>query len=132
MFVDEFYFHHKRGLPKWERWGHPLDTMTVLLVFASYLFLDPFAETPIWLFAAMIFSSLFITKDEWVHHDKCPAMEQWLHSLLFVLHPALMIVSYLLWKKEGATLIFQAQPIILTLFLCYQIFYWNFYVKKIN
>jgi len=28
MGVDEFYFHRRRGLPRWERLAHPLDTMT--------------------------------------------------------------------------------------------------------
>ncbi len=27
---DEWYFHLKRGLPKWERIGHPLDTLTAI------------------------------------------------------------------------------------------------------
>ena len=31
MVFDEFYFHRKRGLPKWERLGHPIDTFFVLL-----------------------------------------------------------------------------------------------------
>ena len=26
MAVDEFYCHYRRELPRWERWGHPLDT----------------------------------------------------------------------------------------------------------
>ena len=33
MFVDEFYYHHKRGLPRWERMGHPADTISVLICF---------------------------------------------------------------------------------------------------
>ena len=35
--IDEFYFHIRRGLPKWERWGHPLDTLTVLGCFLFVL-----------------------------------------------------------------------------------------------
>jgi hypothetical protein len=30
IFVDEFYFHFAPGQPRWERIGHPLDTVTVL------------------------------------------------------------------------------------------------------
>jgi hypothetical protein len=29
MAVDEVHFHRQRGLPRWERLGHPLDTLTV-------------------------------------------------------------------------------------------------------
>jgi len=38
IMIDEFYFHVRRGLPKWERLGHPLDTLTVLACFAFVLF----------------------------------------------------------------------------------------------
>ena len=40
--VDEWYFHLKRGLPKWERIGHPIDTLSVLACFAFVLFV-PFS-----------------------------------------------------------------------------------------
>ena len=29
MVVDEGWFHRRRGLPRWERLGHPLDTLTI-------------------------------------------------------------------------------------------------------
>jgi hypothetical protein len=41
--VDEFYFHRKRGLPRWERVGHPVDTFSVLLCFLFVLFV-PYSE----------------------------------------------------------------------------------------
>jgi len=67
FFIDEFYYHHQRGLPKWEIIGHPLDTLTVMSV---YLFaaLTTYSTTNLYVFLALgIFSSLFITKDEFVH-----------------------------------------------------------------
>lgn len=33
MAVDEAHFHRWRGLPRWERLGHSLDTLTVLACF---------------------------------------------------------------------------------------------------
>src|SRR5262245_66006812 len=35
--VDEIHFHRRRGLPRWERLGHPLDTLTVLACFVWLL-----------------------------------------------------------------------------------------------
>ncbi len=43
MVVDEFIIHEKRGLPSWERYGHPLDSFTVL---AAFLFLLNFPWSP--------------------------------------------------------------------------------------
>src|SRR5262245_62756094 len=37
MAVDEFYFHRRRGLPRWERLGHPLDTLAALACFVWLL-----------------------------------------------------------------------------------------------
>ena len=42
--LDEFVFHVKRDLPKWERIGHPLDTLSVLICFAVVLFV-PYSAT---------------------------------------------------------------------------------------
>ena len=38
MIIDEFYFHMKRILPKWERIGHPLDTLFFLAWFVVVIF----------------------------------------------------------------------------------------------
>ena len=44
-----------------------------------------------------IFSCLFVTKDERVHLGHCCAAEQWLHALLFTLHPLVLLSAGLLW-----------------------------------
>ena len=72
--ADEFWFHKKRGLPRWERIGHPLDTLTVVLCLAWILFVAPNRRTVI-AFAA----------------------EQWLHALLFMLHPIMLASAAFLW-----------------------------------
>ena len=41
MMVDELHFHRRRGLPRWERIGHPLDTATVLVCYGTALTLSP-------------------------------------------------------------------------------------------
>lgn len=129
IFIDEFYFHHRRGLPKWERIGHPLDTATILLVVIWTLITDfTSLHLKIFIFLALV-SLFFITKDEFVHKDVCPKVEMWLHALLFINHPILLTSAAFMWK-EGHTLFLSTQAIFITLFLSYQIIYWNVLWKE--
>jgi hypothetical protein len=41
MIGDEFYFHRRRTLPRWEWLGHPLDTLSVLLCWSVILLTKP-------------------------------------------------------------------------------------------
>ncbi len=131
MLFDEFYFHHKRSLGKWERLGHPIDTLSVLICFAIPLFNGALS----YYVAMSIFSSILITKDEWVHQKECEAQEQWLHSVLFVLHPILLALygAAFYSPSQHLSLIHSQAPfLLLTTFLfgLYQFFYWNFLCKK--
>jgi hypothetical protein len=146
IMVDEFYFHLRRGLPKWERIGHPLDTLTVLACFTFILFV-PYSSSALKIYVAMaIFSSVFVTKDEFVHKECCPAEEQWLHALLFLNHPVVLTAAGLIWPiislTEGPSwldgllpyidqiqlfIIFQTMAI--ALFFLYQLIYWNILCK---
>src|SRR5689334_19220146 len=89
--LDEICFHRKRDLPKWERIGHPLDTLSVLACLLFILFV-PYSSGGVLkgYIALAIFSCLMVTKDEFVHKHHCPAAEHWLHALLFLNHPALL------------------------------------------
>ena len=139
--IDEFYFHIKRGLPKWERLGHPLDTLTVLACFAFILFF-PYSSLNLKIYIGLaIFSCIFVTKDEFVHKECCPAAEQWLHALLFLNHPLTLTAAGLIWpilhgdagpawlslNAHGELLkkMMWVQTISVGLFLCYQTIYWN-------
>jgi hypothetical protein len=132
MTFDEFYFHLKRGLPVWERVGHPLDT---LLFLSSILFIQlvPYSAIHLKEYVAIaLISSFFITKDEFVHFKNCPPGELWMHSLLFVLHPITLLANAMIWILNAPSfwhsfLIFQTASI--TLFLLYQFIYWNFLWK---
>src|SRR4051812_20695940 len=82
--TDEFRFHRARGLPRWERWGHPLDTLSLLLCLAVALLPPPRGPwTGVYLGLAIV-SCLTVTKDEWVHAQVCPPVEHWLHAVLFL------------------------------------------------
>lgn len=146
--VDEYYFHLKRGLPLWERIGHPLDTLTVLACFAFAL-LVPYSETALkWYLALAVFSCLMVTKDEFVHKHHCPASEIWLHALLFLNHPLVLTCVGFIWyttaKNHSTNLwvnnwlnhpqemrnFLWLQSSFIILFLFYQIIYWNFLWKE--
>lgn len=147
ILFDEFYFHVRRGLPKWERIGHPLDTLTVLACFAFVLFV-PYSSWALKGYIGLaIFSCIFVTKDEFVHKECCPASEQWLHSLLFLNHPIVLTAAGLLWTVMDKTNVpdwmssllpysdtlksmMLIQTGIVSLFCLYQIIYWNVLWKE--
>jgi hypothetical protein len=97
MAVDEFWFHRKRGLPRWERIGHPLDTLTVIICLVWILCFQPSHRTVAVFFALAVFSCVFVTKDEPVHKRYCSPAEMWLHAILFILHPVALACAGLLW-----------------------------------
>ena len=125
MFFDEFYFHRKRGLPLWERIGHPLDTLTVLTCFA-WLILMPLQPSSLLNWVGWVsFSCLWVTKDEWIHHRSCSTGEVWLHSVLFILHPiCLLSVGWMAWNG-GYEWFIKLQTFLLIVFMIYQFTYWN-------
>ncbi len=143
ILLDEAFFHVKRDLPKWERIGHPLDTLTVIACFAFVWFV-PYKSSLIgWYIALALFSTLFVTKDEFVHKEHCPAAEQWLHALLFVNHSIVLSLVGIIWPHLHKNQIFTFLPpvdqlnILITsqligsiCFCLYQIIYWNFIRNK--
>ncbi|MEW6127572.1 MAG: hypothetical protein AB1757_11095 [Acidobacteriota bacterium] len=142
MAFDEFYFHWRRKLPRWERLGHPLDTLTVLICWLFLLLVRP-SPTAVGIYAGLaIFSCLFVTKDEWVHKQVCEASENWLHAVLFILHPLMLLSAALLWgelhvdtsnyslfnliRYEGfESSFFVGNTCLTMLFGVYQLVYWN-------
>ncbi|MDP2306313.1 MAG: hypothetical protein Q8P18_09830 [Pseudomonadota bacterium] len=130
MAVDEGWFHRRRGLPRWERLGHPLDTLTVLLTYVWALTTDPDRPGAIGVYTALaVFSCLFITKDEFVHARVCSALECWLHALLFVLHPIVLWAFYVLWQSGGHSELLRAQAALTLLAGTYQLIYWSVWWK---
>ncbi|MDB6081373.1 MAG: hypothetical protein JWO53_645 [Chlamydiia bacterium] len=143
---DEGYFHYQRGLPKWERIGHPIDTLSLLLCLMAALWL-PFTEFNMKVYIGLaIISCLMVTKDEFVHKHHCPGAENWLHACLFILHPITLIVAGFIWPVvQGADVpawvsywldsplflkdFLLIQVVLIALFFFYQIIFWNFIWK---
>lgn len=125
MFFDEFYYHHKRRLGKWESIGHPIDSFFFLICF-GFCALFQISDFHFYIFIALsIISTLIITKDEWVHSEQSYPTENWLHSILFIIHPVALGALYFAWKFNFKTVI-QVQAFIIAVFMLYQIIYWNF------
>ena len=125
MVFDEGYFHRLRGLPRWERIGHPLDTATVALCYAWLSLVKPGASFALPVYVALAaFSCLFVTKDEVVHARICTRAECWLHALLFVLHPIVLAAFAFAWSR-GEVWLVHAQLALTIAFGAYQVGYWN-------
>jgi hypothetical protein len=143
ILVDEFYFHFARGLPRWERIGHPLDTFTVLAPILWLIFTPP-SETNLTVFlAAAAFSCFFVIKDEFVHAGLCVPAEHVNHAVLFIAHPLVFAALALLWPLyhepagglspalawlehfRGLESALPAQAAVLGFYMMYQAVYWN-------
>jgi hypothetical protein len=130
MFFDEFYYHHRRGLPLWERLGHPVDTLS-LLACMLYLLWVPYSPGALKGYIALaLTSSLLVTKDEFVHAEVCPKGEHFVHALLFLLHPTILALAGLVWPVIPHDRFVQVALSLysgsMALFCLYQIFFWNF------
>lgn len=129
MFIDE-RFHVKRGLGLWERLGHPLDSLTVFVPM-SMAATNEFTPSKLNVYIALaIFSCGFITKDEWVHAKECGPVECWLHSVLFVTHPILFFTTGYLWKNHPDEPLLFIQPIMIGIFMLYQVCKWSLTWKE--
>lgn len=130
IIADEMIFHRKRGLPRWERIGHPIDTFTVIacLMFLALTNRTPTTEIIYYVMAGI--SCVFVTKDEWVHRKLCSAEEMWLHAILFMMHPLLLFTAMHEWETIRGTLTMVSAGIFS--FLVYQVVYWNFIDVKIR
>jgi len=127
ILFDEFHFHIKRGLPKWERIGHPLDTLSFLACFAFTLFFAPTKIAVSFFLFLSAFSCIFVTKDEFIHAEKCPAGEQWVHSILFILHPVCLVAIYRFWITQEYRPFVLFQTSLMSLFMLYQFFFWQLF-----
>lgn len=145
FFWDE-QLHKKRGLPLWEIVGHPLDTFFTLSFFLFIVRVPFSAYNSLLLLSLGIISCFSNSKDEFIHSQICTPLEMWLHSLLFMLHPILLIWGGLWWYLfsfdspqalqifglERNTLVqiqfyLYIQVVLIASVLLYQIGYWGFY-----
>ncbi|HET9625609.1 MAG TPA: methyltransferase domain-containing protein [Kofleriaceae bacterium] len=131
MVIDEGWFHRARGLPRRERLGHPIDTLSLagcLMWLIALPHGDPGERTspyalPGFLVLAVI-STAVVIKDEAVHARQCSVGEHRLHAALYVLHPVVLAAFAALWWL-GADGLLVGQLGVTLAFCAYQIIYWN-------
>ena len=123
--IDEFVFHRSRSLPRWERIGHPVDTLSLAgcLIYAAQV--DPGTKAAWILVAACALSCLIVTKDEWVHARLVQAWEGWIHALLFVVHPVVCFAVFRVWDAGDPHGALPLVAIVLLSYAAYQTIYWN-------
>ena len=134
--IDEFWCHWRRGLPKWERWGHPIDSVSLLVPLSLICFASPTPLNTRLYIGLGALSCICITKDEWVHHAVSDAFENWLHSLLFILHPLILVNAYFLWSAPLPPELFGVNVVLVSFFAVlaftvYQITFWSLYADKL-
>lgn len=130
ILVDEFIFHHRRGLPRWERIGHPIDTALVLTCLLFISFAPHSFINEIIYYSLVVVSSICITKDEWVHRKFCTAEEMWLHAVLFILHPLMLVSAVFIWDTHPNYVLLATAGIFV--FFVYQVVYWNFIEYRLH
>src|ERR1041385_4830968 len=100
MAADELIWHRRRGLPRWERIGHPIDTLSAAACYGWLCAVPPDRASALAVYVALAaFSCLLVTKDEPVHAKLCGAGEGWVHAFLFVLHPIVFLAFGVLWMS---------------------------------
>jgi hypothetical protein len=131
MFFDEMVFHRARGLPRWERVGHPLDTLTAATCYAWLVRTPPESPRALGVYVALCaFSCLFITKDEFIHARVCAPMETWLHSVLFVLHPIVFLAFGVIWELHLAPWLVIVELCLTLGLLLQQVVYWRYFDRR--
>jgi hypothetical protein len=125
MLADEGVCHRKRGLPLWERLGHPIDTLSVAACYGWLVASSPGSRALAIYIGLAAFSCLLVTKDEFVHARVCGALESWLHAILFVLHPIVFLAFGFIWWSRLDGWVVRAQLAATLMFCVYQLLYWN-------
>jgi hypothetical protein len=127
MLADEMWFHRARGLPRWERIGHPLDSLSVGACYAVACMVPGAhaSHSVVALYIGLaIFSCLFVTKDEPIHRRVCSPAECWVHGVLFVVHPVVLATVGLAWLS-GHDWLVRLELALTAGVLAWQVVYWN-------
>jgi hypothetical protein len=125
MLADELIYHRRRRLGVLESLGHPLDTAAFLAALAVPALRAP-TDGGLMIYGALgLFSTLLITKDEWIHARECEPAEHWLHAVLFVLHAPLLFLVGWTWKTQPDARVLTLLPPLVGGWMAYQIVYWG-------
>lgn len=123
---DELWYHRRRGLPRWERVGHPVDTLAAALCYGWLAVARPAQPHALAVFCVLVaVSCALVTKDERVHAGRCVAGEHALHAWMFVLHPIVFTAFGIWWWLGGARWPIEIEFGLSLAFMTYQLAYWS-------
>lgn len=129
--TDEFYFHWKRNLPRWERIGHPIDSFLFALPLGILVFTTPTPQMDLIYVVLSAISCLSITKDEWIHQQqRINSFESWLHAVLFILHPVILFSAYFL--SDSKPWFLKLFFMVVLVFGIHQFFFWNLIADRLR
>jgi hypothetical protein len=123
--VDEFFCHRRRRLGRWERLGHPVDSLSISLPLFVAAFAKPEPEMVLLFVGLAVVSCLLVAKDEWVHARECSGTESWIHALMFMVHPTIFFAAGAAWWLDLAPLMRAVMPLLALTVAVYQFVYWN-------
>jgi hypothetical protein len=124
LMYDDIVLHQRRGLPRWERIGHPIDAFFFSLPIGIAAWKG--SETSPAVYGGLsLLSCMIILKDEWIHVGRIKALEATIHAALFVIHP---VTLYAAWElaKTGQTIGLLLAWVALMSVFAFQIIHWNF------
>ena len=124
MLVDERVFHRLRRLGARESWGHVADSLLFTAALAPAALLPPTRGAAVLYAGLALVSTILVTKDEWIHTRECKAAENWVHSLLFCLHPCVLIAVGALWTRGEGAFLRAGLPLVVAAYSFYQWLYW--------
>ncbi len=130
MLIDEFYFHRRRELGRFERLGHVGDTLMFFITIIVPAIFAPNTQTIAFYIALSLLSCLLITKDEGIHATSCGAGEHWCHAMLFMVHGTILTMIGFLWFLSPEALCLKLFPIPVLFWGLYLHFYWNIYGNR--
>ena len=102
--LDEWFFHRRRVLGTWERVGHPLDTLLVIIPLSLAVCCEFSERVFIFYSILALLSCLLVLKDEYIHHSCCGWQEQLLHAIMFQCHPLVFVSMGFAWAVRDHVL----------------------------
>jgi hypothetical protein len=129
ILFDELFFHRRRGLGAFERWGHVADSVLYAAALGVTIFFPPEGKAMLAFMGLAFLSCLLVTKDEWIHAAECSGGEHWCHSILFLLHGMALVIASFLWQDDPESWPLRVMPLLVLGWGGYQFLFWNVYWK---
>ncbi|MBS1985442.1 MAG: hypothetical protein JST16_14850 [Bdellovibrionales bacterium] len=96
LILDETKNHSRRPIGRRERMGLILDAL-MLAWLASFVFFVKYSEGMAFVYGALALLTLLLVTRQELHVRECDRRERWMHSLLFISYPLVVITLAAFW-----------------------------------